>query len=148
MVFNCFRIFLVYYFSQIQGVRPLKCRSECFKHLATLRAISFVGGDGAGRHIYQRGSLNGKRVQSNMGAKNHGVIMPDANKEYTINQLVGAAFGAAGQRCMALTTAIVVGDAKEWIPEVAARAEKLVVSAGWFGLPKCVCKAAFLHNRI
>ena len=50
---------------------------------------SFVGGDAAGRHIYQRGSANGKRVQCNMGAKNHGVIMPDANKEYTINQ-VGA----------------------------------------------------------
>ena len=95
------------------------------------RAISFVGGDAAGRHIYNRGSNNGKRVQSNMGAKNHGVIMPDANKEYTINQLVGAAFGAAGQRCMALTTAVVVGEAKEWIPEVAARASKLVVTAGY-----------------
>lgn len=95
-----------------------------------IRAISFVGGDGAGRHIYQRGSANGKRVQSNMGAKNHGVIMPDANREYTINQLVGAAFGAAGQRCMALTTAVVVGEAKEWMPEVAARAAKLVISAG------------------
>ena len=47
-----------------------------------------------------------------MGAKNHGVIMPDANKEYTINQLVGAAFGAAGQRCMALTTAVMVGDSQ------------------------------------
>jgi len=56
--------------------------------------------------------------------------MPDANKEYTINQLLGAAFGAAGQRCMALTTAVVVGEAKEWIPEVARRASKLVVSAG------------------
>lgn len=98
---------------------------------AHFRAISFVGGDAAGRHIYNRGSNNGKRVQSNMGAKNHGVIMPDANKEYTINQLVGAAFGAAGQRCMALTTAVVVGEAKEWIPEVAARASKLVVTAGW-----------------
>lgn len=65
-----------------------------------------------------------------MGAKNHGVIMPDANKEYTVNQLVGAAFGAAGQRCMALTTAVVVGDAKEWIPIVAEKAKKLVVSAG------------------
>merc|ERR1719278_556227 len=95
-----------------------------------IKAISFVGGDAAGKHIYYRGSMNGKRVQSNMGAKNHGVIMPDANKEYTINQLVGAAFGAAGQRCMALTTAVVVGDAKEWIPEVAERASKLVVSAG------------------
>lgn len=95
-----------------------------------IRAISFVGGDAAGRHIYHRGSLNGKRVQSNMGAKNHGVIMPDANKEYTINQLVGAAFGAAGQRCMALTTAVVVGEAKQWMPEVAEKAAKLVVTAG------------------
>jgi len=95
-----------------------------------IRAISFVGGDAAGRHIYNRGSNNGKRVQSNMGAKNHGVILPDANKEYTINQLVGAAFGAAGQRCMALTTAVVVGEAKQWIPEVADKAKKLVVSAG------------------
>ena len=58
----------------------------------------FAGGDNAGRHIFTRGTANGKRVQSNMGAKNHGVIMPDANKEYTINQLIGAAFGAAGQR--------------------------------------------------
>ena len=61
-----------------------------------IKAISFVGGDNAGKHIYYRGSANGKRVQCNMGAKNHGVIMPDANKDYTINQLVGAAFGALG----------------------------------------------------
>merc|ERR1719220_3004219 len=78
-----------------------------------IRAISFVGGDPAGRHIYNRGSANGKRVQCNMGAKNHGVIMPDANKEYVVNQLVGAAFGAAGQRCMALTTAVMVGKANQ-----------------------------------
>ena len=51
-------------------------------------------------------------------------------QEYTINQLVGAAFGAAGQRCMALTTAVVVGEAKNWIPEVAAKAAKLKLSAG------------------
>merc|ERR1711934_1337886 len=95
-----------------------------------IRAISFVGGDPAGRHIYNRGSANGKRVQCNMGAKNHGVIMPDANKESTINALVGAAFGAAGQRCMALSTAVMVGEAKEWVTEIKAKAEKLVVSAG------------------
>lgn len=95
-----------------------------------IRAISFVGGDSAGRHIFNRGSANGKRVQSNMGAKNHGVIMPDANKEYTINQLVGAAFGAAGQRCMALTTAVMVGEAKDWLPEVASKAAKLQINAG------------------
>merc|ERR1712212_1049701 len=94
------------------------------------RAISFVGGDVAGKHIYDRGSQNGKRVQSNMGAKNHGVILPDANKESTINALVGAAFGAAGQRCMALSTAVFVGEAQEWIPEVVEKAKQLKVNAG------------------
>lgn len=64
------------------------------------------------------------------GAKNHGVIMPDANKEHTINQLVGAAFGAAGQRCMALSTAVFVGESKEWIPEIVERAKKLTVNEG------------------
>jgi len=95
-----------------------------------IRAISFVGSDQAGKYIYERGSKNGKRVQSNMGAKNHGVIMPDANKENTLNQLVGAAFGAAGQRCMALSTAVFVGEAKEWIPELVEKAKKLKVNAG------------------
>ena len=84
----------------------LPCFSRTYKH------AHLPGGDPAGKHIYNRGSANGKRVQCNMGAKNHGVIMPDANKEYTINQLVGAAFGAAGQRCMALTTAVMVGDSQ------------------------------------
>ncbi|XP_065051899.1 methylmalonate-semialdehyde/malonate-semialdehyde dehydrogenase [acylating], mitochondrial-like [Rhopilema esculentum] len=96
----------------------------------TIKAISFVGSDFVGQYIYERGSKNGKRVQSNMGAKNHGVVMPDANKEMTLNQLVGAAFGAAGQRCMALSTAVFVGEAKEWIPELVERARKLKVNAG------------------
>lgn len=60
-----------------------------------------------------------------MGAKNHGVVMPDANKENALNQLCGAAFGAAGQRCMALSTAIFVGEAREWIPELVERAKAL-----------------------
>lgn len=96
-----------------------------------IRAISFVGSDQAGKYIYERGSKNGKRVQSNMGAKNHGVIMADANKESTLNQLVGAAFGAAGQRCMALSTAVFVGKSKEWLPELVEKAKKLKVNAGW-----------------
>ncbi|CAF1058406.1 unnamed protein product [Didymodactylos carnosus] len=95
-----------------------------------IRAISFVGSDTAGNYIYERGSKNGKRVQCNMGAKNHGVIMPDANKEQALNQLLGAAFGAAGQRCMALSTAIFVGNAKEWVPDLVAKAKKLRVNAG------------------
>lgn len=64
------------------------------------------------------------------GAKNHGVVMPDANKENTLNQLVGAAFGAAGQRCMALSTAILVGEAQKWLPELVDRAKNLRVNAG------------------
>lgn len=83
-----------------------------------------------GKYIYERGSRNGKRVQSNMGAKNHGVVMSDANKENTLNQLVGAAFGAAGQRCMALSTAVFVGEAQHWLPDLIARAQALKVNAG------------------
>ena len=62
-------------------------------HDGPSQAISFVGSDQAGQYIYERGSQKGKRVQSNMGAKNHGIVMPDANKEQTLNQLTAAAFG-------------------------------------------------------
>jgi malonate-semialdehyde dehydrogenase (acetylating)/methylmalonate-semialdehyde dehydrogenase len=95
-----------------------------------IRAISFVGSDQAGQYIYERGSKNGKRVQSNMGAKNHGVVLGDANKEATLNQLVGAAFGAAGQRCMALSTAVFVGESRKWIPDLVERAKSLKVNGG------------------
>ncbi|XP_077395664.1 methylmalonate-semialdehyde/malonate-semialdehyde dehydrogenase [acylating], mitochondrial isoform X2 [Festucalex cinctus] len=95
-----------------------------------IKAISFVGSNPVGEYIYERGSKNGKRVQSNMGGKNHGVVMPDANKENTLNQLVGAAFGAAGQRCMALSTAILVGEARGWLPELVERTKTLRVNAG------------------
>lgn len=76
---------------------------------------------------------NGKGLTTScvlQGAKNHGVVMPDANKENTLNQLVGAAFGAAGQRCMALSTAILVGEARSWLPELVERAKALRVNAG------------------
>ncbi|KAF8634443.1 hypothetical protein AX15_000892 [Amanita polypyramis BW_CC] len=96
-----------------------------------IKAISFVGGDRAGRHIFERGTLNGKRVQSNTGAKNHAVIMPDANKNEALKAIVGAAFGAAGQRCMALSVAILVGETRNWIPELIERARQLKVSAGF-----------------
>lgn len=63
-----------------------------------IKAISFVGGNAAGEHIYNRGSKNGKRVQANMGAKNHAILCDDASKESALNAIAGAAFGAAGQR--------------------------------------------------
>lgn len=95
-----------------------------------IKAISFVGGNTAGEYIYARGTGNGKRVQANLGAKNHAVVLPDARKEDTINALCGAAFGAAGQRCMALTTAILVGEAKAWLPEIVAKAKTYKVNVG------------------
>lgn len=95
-----------------------------------VRAISFVGGNKAGEHIFDRGTKNGKRVQSNLGAKNHATIMPDADREATVNALVGAAFGAAGQRCMALSVAIFVGESSSWIPELVEKARKLKVGYG------------------
>ncbi|CAG8736865.1 12726_t:CDS:10, partial [Acaulospora morrowiae] len=95
-----------------------------------IKAISFVGSDQAGKYIYKRGTANGKRVQANLGAKNHGIIMPDANMNHTLNQLAGAAFGAAGQRCMALSTVIFVGETNNWLPELVKRAKNLKVSGG------------------
>lgn len=95
-----------------------------------IRAVSFVGSNQAGKYIYDRAGQNGKRVQANLGAKNHGVILPDANKESTLNQLAGAAFGAAGQRCMALSTAVFVGESRNWIPDLIEKAKKLKVNAG------------------
>ncbi|EIN14088.1 methylmalonate-semialdehyde dehydrogenase [Punctularia strigosozonata HHB-11173 SS5] len=96
-----------------------------------IKAISFVGGDRAGKHIYDRGTQNGKRVQANLGAKNHAVIMPDANKNLALNSIIGAAFGAAGQRCMAISVAILVGTAQSWLPELVDRASKLNVNGGF-----------------
>ena len=96
-----------------------------------IKAVSFVGSNKAGEYIYQRASANGKRVQANLGAKNHAAVLPDCNKNATLNAIAGAAFGAAGQRCMALSTLVMVGDTKEWLPELADRAKKLNVNGGF-----------------
>ena len=97
---------------------------------ADIKAVSFVGSTRVGTHVYNRASLAGKRVQCMMGAKNHAIVLPDANKEQTLNALAGAAFGAAGQRCMAVSTAVLVGEAQNWIPELVAKAKGLKVNAG------------------
>lgn len=97
----------------------------------SIRAISFVGSNRAGEYIYSRGSANGKRVQANLGAKNHAVLLPDADKDAALNALAGAAFGAAGQRCMALSVLVTVGESSQFIPELVEKARGLVVSAGF-----------------
>ena len=95
-----------------------------------IKAVSFVGSTHVGTHVYNRATQAGKRVQCMMGAKNHAIVMPDANKEQTLNNLIGAAFGAAGQRCMALPVVILVGESRNWLPELARKAQTLKVSGG------------------
>ena len=111
----------------VHGSKPLV--DQICTH-PSIRAISFVGSNVAGEYIHQQGSSHGKRVQANLGAKNHGVILPDADREATTKALVGAAFGAAGQRCMALSTLVLVGSAQEWIYDIVEQASKLKVGYG------------------
>src|SRR5258706_1474735 len=97
---------------------------------ADVKAVSFVGSCAVGEHVYKLASDHGKRAQCMMGAKNHAVVMPDANKEQSLNALVGAGFGAAGQRCMATSVAVLVGDANKWIPDIVEKAKTLKVNGG------------------
>ena len=95
-----------------------------------IKAISFVGSTAVGTHVYDLAGQHGKRVQAMMGAKNHAVVLPDANREQTLNALVGAGFGAAGQRCMATSVVVLVGASRQWLPDLKALAQKLKVNAG------------------
>ncbi|MCG8438136.1 MAG: CoA-acylating methylmalonate-semialdehyde dehydrogenase [Pseudomonadales bacterium] len=83
-----------------------------------IKAVSFVGSVPVGQHVYRTATDHMKRAQCFAGAKNHMVIMPDANKNQVINSLVGASCGAAGQRCMAISVAVFVGDSKAWVDEL------------------------------
>jgi len=76
-----------------------------------IQAVSFVGSTPIAEYIYSTASGNGKRCQALGGAKNHAIVMPDADMDNTVNQLLGAAFGSSGERCMALSVAVAVGDA-------------------------------------
>jgi malonate-semialdehyde dehydrogenase (acetylating)/methylmalonate-semialdehyde dehydrogenase len=96
-----------------------------------IKAISFVGSTPVARHIYEEGSRNGKRVQALGGAKNHLVVMPDADLDQAVDALIGAAYGSAGERCMAISVAVLVGDVGDKIvPRLAERARTLKVADG------------------
>ncbi len=103
-------------------------------HLIThveVEAVSFVGSTRVAQHIYETATKAGKRAQCMGGAKNYMVIMPDANQDAVIEGVVGSAFGNSGQRCLAGSVAVVVGDAAEWfVPKIKAAAEKIKVAAG------------------
>ena len=96
-----------------------------------VRALSFVGSSPIAHYIYQRGAQHGKRVQALGGAKNHMVVMPDADLEQAVDALIGAAYGSAGERCMAISVAVLVGNtAERMLPQLAARARALRVAEG------------------
>jgi malonate-semialdehyde dehydrogenase (acetylating)/methylmalonate-semialdehyde dehydrogenase len=96
-----------------------------------IAAVSFVGSTPIARYIYERGTANGKRVQALGGAKNHALVLPDADVEMAADAVVSAAYGAAGERCMALSVAVAVGDgADPRVDALAARLPKLTVGDG------------------
>jgi malonate-semialdehyde dehydrogenase (acetylating)/methylmalonate-semialdehyde dehydrogenase len=76
-----------------------------------VKAVSFVGSSDVAQHVYATGAAHGKRVQAMGGAKNHGIVLPDADLDRAVDDIVGAAYGSAGERCMALPVAVPVGDA-------------------------------------
>ncbi len=97
-----------------------------------VKAVSFVGSTPIANYIYETGARHGKRVQALGGAKNHMVVLPDADVEQTVDALVGAAYGSAGERCMAISVAMFVGDeiADVIVPKVAERARQLKIRNG------------------
>ncbi len=96
-----------------------------------VKAISFVGSTPIAQYIYETGAHHGKRVQALGGAKNHMVVMPDADIEQTVDALIGAGYGSAGERCMAISVAVLVGDvADKVVPLLAERARHLVIKNG------------------
>jgi malonate-semialdehyde dehydrogenase (acetylating) / methylmalonate-semialdehyde dehydrogenase len=96
-----------------------------------VRALSFVGSTPIAQYIYETGAHHGKRVQALGGAKNHMIVMPDADLEQSVDALIGSAYGSAGERCMAISVAVLVGDiADKILPKLAERTRALKIKNG------------------
>jgi malonate-semialdehyde dehydrogenase (acetylating)/methylmalonate-semialdehyde dehydrogenase len=96
-----------------------------------VRAVSFVGSTPVAKYVYTRGSASGKRVQCQGGAKNHVVVLPDADPETTTKIIADSAFGCAGQRCLAVSVTVAIGEAQSWFREsIATAAAALKVGNG------------------
>ena len=115
-------------FNVVQGD---KTAVEALLDHPDVAAVSFVGSTPVARHVYETGARHGKRVQALGGAKNHMVVMPDADLDQAVDALIGAAYGSAGERCMAISVAVLVGDvADRIVPRLAERARTLRVRDG------------------
>lgn len=106
-----------------------KVAVDAILHEPRIKAVSFVGSTPIASYVYATGTANGKRVQAMGGAKNHAIIMPDANMDFVIDSMVGAAFGSAGERCMALPVAVPVGKktADEFVEKMIPRVKELAI---------------------
>jgi len=115
-------------FNVVQGDKEAV---DTLLHHPDVKAVSFVGSTPIANYIYETGARLGKRVQALGGAKNHMVVMPDADLEQAVDALVGAAYGSAGERCMAISVAVLVGDVGDQImPMLKARTQALKVLNG------------------
>ncbi|MBY6112708.1 CoA-acylating methylmalonate-semialdehyde dehydrogenase [Halomonas sp. DP1Y21-3] len=116
-------------FSVVHGDREV---AEALIDAPDVKAVSFVGSTPVAKAIYQRGAENGKRVQALGGAKNHAVVLPDADLDNAASTLIGAAYGSAGERCMAISVAVCVGDdtADALVERLSQEARELKIGAG------------------
>jgi malonate-semialdehyde dehydrogenase (acetylating)/methylmalonate-semialdehyde dehydrogenase len=95
-----------------------------------IKAISFVGSQPVAKYVYERAAARGKRVQALSGAKNHHIVMPDADVETAVQHVISSAFGSAGQRCMACSAVVVVGDNDQFVKLLKQKADELIIGNG------------------
>nr|WP_263326574.1 CoA-acylating methylmalonate-semialdehyde dehydrogenase [Neobacillus sp. Marseille-Q6967] len=95
-----------------------------------IAAISFVGSQPVAKYVYERAAANGKRVQALSGAKNHHIVMPDADMEKAVQHIISSTFGSAGQRCMACSAVVVIGDNEPFFQALKKKADQLIIGNG------------------
>ncbi len=95
-----------------------------------VKAISFVGSQPVAKYVYERAAAQGKRVQALSGAKNHHIVMPDADMEKAVANIISSTFGSAGQRCMACSAVVVVGDGDKFVEALKNKADELIIGNG------------------
>ncbi len=104
---------------------------DAILHHPDIKAVSFVGSTPIAKYIYATAAANGKRVQALGGAKNHAVVLPDADMDFTVDALMGAAYGSAGERCMAISAVVAVGAAGDaLVSKISAKAKQLKIGPG------------------
>jgi malonate-semialdehyde dehydrogenase (acetylating) / methylmalonate-semialdehyde dehydrogenase len=95
-----------------------------------IAAISFVGSQPVAKYVYERAASKGKRVQALSGAKNHHIVMPDADMDKAVQHIISSTFGSAGQRCMACSAVVVVGDNEPFVKALTKKADELIIGNG------------------